>query len=203
MSSNRNSVSQEKLDKILEVFTEIQNKHLDEPVTKKEVTKRLVEKFPELYVYGNLIKRAFKILCNQNKLEREKRGRYWLQGYEKESRNYLKRKNKRQKKDFNVMRRKFEKTQRFFEKQNKELVQEKIEALSERDFFKGGYESAKHFLESLRYCDSDEDWALLEAYFAKMLDNKYEKERIEELEAEQEFYAEVSEQYEKKQNKES
>lgn len=202
MSSNRNSVSQEKLDKILDVFSEIQNKNRDDPVTKKEVTKML-EKFSELNVYDNLIKRAFNILCNQKKIERESRGQYWLSGYNEKSRKYLQRKIKRLETDYNVRLRDFKKTTMFFKNQMKIIVQEKIDILRERDFFKGGYESAKHFLESLRYCDSDEDWGLLETYFKKMLENKYEKERIEGLEAEQEYLTEGLEQLEKKEKRES
>jgi hypothetical protein len=53
----------------------------------------------------------------------------------------------------------------------------------------GDFESIKevtiHILDALKYCKSDEDWKLLEAFFTKMNENKRERAHVEYYEAEQ------------------
>jgi hypothetical protein len=53
------------------------------------------------------------------------------------------------------------------------------------DNFKRKKKAASHILDALRYCDSEEDWKLLEAFFAKMRENEHERDRAEYEEAHQ------------------
>jgi hypothetical protein len=61
----------------------------------------------------------------------------------------------------------------------------------------GIIELARHFLDALVYCDSDDDWALLQAFFTKMRDNRYEREFVEFEKADQELTAKIMEEIEK------
>lgn len=62
---------------------------------------------------------------------------------------------------------------------------------------KGRAKLATEFLDALIYCDSGEDLALLGAFFAKMRENKYEKEQVELEEYDQELKAKIMDQIEK------
>lgn len=65
----------------------------------------------------------------------------------------------------------------------------------------GDFESIKevtiHILDALRYCESEEDWKLLEAFFTKMRENKYERDRAEFEEADQKLRSQVLEELER------
>lgn len=167
---------------VLNCFKIEQMSHLFDPVTKNQVYRRIKEKYEKnpkltnkkLFSYRTM-ERFFEKLTEMkdNKQIVKKDGRGKYWLFE------------------------------IWEKNLEKIAAENIELKKIINDLKKEKNSGKHFIDSLRYCNSDEDWALLEAYFTKMLENKYEKERIEGLEAEQEYLAEGLEQLEKKQNKES
>jgi hypothetical protein len=55
----------------------------------------------------------------------------------------------------------------------------KIRIKKLKESYEGLEQLTAHYLDALDYCDSEEDWKLLEAFFTKMRDNKYAKERRE------------------------
>lgn len=66
----------------------------------------------------------------------------------------------------------------------------------------GDFDSIKevsiHIIDALRYCESDEDWELLEAFFAKMNENRRDRDRAEYEEADQKLRDKVLEELERK-----
>jgi hypothetical protein len=113
----RNYVSKIKVEEIFGIIKSIQEEPPLHPVTKKAVkltsahTKNAIARKDKKLDY-RLIARAFKILENENRIERADRGQYWLPGYREKNMEYWKRK---------------------FELE--ELMQRKIEPLIEKQIF--------------------------------------------------------------------
>ncbi len=177
------------LEIVLKEFTKEQEDHPSKPVTKKQVYARIKKAFNKetkllkepLFSYRTM-ERAFDKLIIKERITREDDGKYWIPQYLENDREHLREQNEY--KDL-VIKNKENKSKwqkRIIEqlkKENAELVR-----------------IVKPYLDALLYCDSEEDWALLEAFFAKMRENKYEiweKEHREAGEMERERQAEILE----------
>jgi len=75
-----------------------------------------------------------------------------------------------------------------------ELQDKNKNLLEEKNYFRGGYRIVEPYVEALMYCNSEEDWELLRAWFTKMNQNKYEQEQVEAWDADQEKIAKITEQ---------
>jgi len=163
-------VSKAKLEKVFAAFEQIQKKS---PL--KYVTKSQVEEITKLNY--RLITRAFQILKSQGKIViGDNKGEWWLPSYLRKQR-------------------KFKDAQEQYKETVIRFQKEEIEKLTKTK--KGILRIAKPYLDSLLYCNSEEDWELLGAWFAKMNQNKYEQEQVEAWDNYREEIAEIEEQIKK------
>ena len=177
-------------DTVLDIYTiieSIQKVPPYKPVERKDV----VAKNPELDY--RMIGRALELLCKLKVLECFERGQYWLPEYREKSLELAKKRL-----DIEQKAREYaEKEVEVLKQQKKELLDKNKSLSKEKRYFAGAYNMGKPYLDALIYCDSDEDWALLEAFFVKMRENKLEKELAEEWKQEQEEHARIMEEIER------
>ncbi len=170
------------IELVSKLFTKEQDNHPSAFVTKKQVDARITKAFvsdPNLqkkpqFSY-RVMERAIKRLCNKKIVKKDGRGAYWL------SKNYdvsLERKQRENKELTRII---------------KDLEQEKRKISKDKSYFEGGYNAGKHFLEALIYCNSKEDWALLQAWFTKMRENKWDLEELETWHHDEEYNAQLEE----------
>jgi len=165
-------VSKAKLEKVFTAFEQRQKK-----APLKYVTKSQVEEITKLNY--RLITRAFQILTSKGKIERYGKGEWWLPSYLDKQRKNLD-------------------TQEQYKETVIRFQKGEIEKLTNaREHKESILRITKFYLDALIYCDSDEDWELLGAWFAKMNQNKYEQEQVEAWDAYQEEIAEIEEQIKK------
>jgi hypothetical protein len=159
-------VSKAKLEKVFTAFEQRQKK-----LPLKHVTKSQVKEDTRLH--PRTITRAFQILYSRGKIARYGKGEWWLPSYLDKERKFLD-------------------AQEQYKETVIRLQKEEIEKLTKTK--EGILQIAKFYLDALIYCDSDEDWELLGAWFAKMNQNKYEQEQVEAWDNYQEEIAEIEEQ---------
>ncbi len=174
---------------VLEQVTKEQKTHPLKYVTKNQVYGRIEKAFKEeaklakesLFSYRTM-ERAIDKLIQHDAVRKDGTGQYWLMNNWENSLEHK----KKEKYELNGI--------------IKDLKQQKSKLSKEKNYFEGGYNAGKHFLDALRYCDSDEDWALLEAFFVKMNRNKMEKKYLDDREElwdeEQEFNAKIMDEIE-------
>jgi len=169
------------IELVYSLFKKEQKRHPFKAVTKKQVYAKvpLNEKNKKIISY-RIMERAIDRLC-PTKVTKEKdtRGKFWLPD------NYNK--------NMRLLRKSNEEATKYIES----LKHEQKKLSKEKDYFRGGYRIGKPYIDALQYCDSEEDWELLQAWFTKMNQNKYEQEQVEAWDNYQEEIAEIEEQIKK------
>jgi len=167
---------------VYSLFKNEQKRHPSKAVTKKQIYAKvpLNGKNKKIISY-RIVERAIDRLCQKKVVTKEKdtRGQFWLP------------------KNYNKSIRLLRKSDEESTKQIESLKHELKTLSKEKEYFRGGYKIGEQYVEALMYCNSEEDWELLRAWFTKMNQNRYEQEQVELWDADQEKMAEITEQIRK------
>jgi hypothetical protein len=197
MENEISYVKKEAVELVKKYFIKEQEKNPFCHVTKKQLYKQL--KSDSKNVSYRTMERAIIRLKNLDIIKQVERGKYWLmETWKKEVNN--------QNKIIIELEQEKEKIKQELDNQNKIITgfeQEKEKIKQEKFGKELQLRIAKPYAELMKYCESDKDWLIWEAFVKKMLENKQRKLWEESKKAEQEQMKEQFELIAKSRNPEA